>query len=85
MSYRDDLAAAHARIDALETEVEKLRRRNEELEADAAIGREVRKLRDPNVPFDEDKLREKMRREAIEVEEKIRALRAEMTGERDDD
>ena len=45
MSYRDDLDAAHARIEALEAEVARLTaenatlvRRNEELEADAKVG-----------------------------------------------
>jgi hypothetical protein len=53
MSYRDDLAAAHARIAALEVELaqfkeecERLQERISELEPDAVFGREARDRRD---------------------------------------
>jgi len=78
MSYRDDLAAAHARIETLEAELARvtaayaeLQRRTEELEADAKLGREIRLEREGG--FSEERLREKMRREEAEVEAKIRA------------
>ncbi len=89
MSYRDDLAAAHARIEALEAELEQVKaaymlllRRNEELDADAKLGREVRLQREGG--FSEERLREKMRREEAETEAKIRALRAELRRGDDD-
>ena len=60
MTYRDDLATAHARIEALEAELERLKaaytgvvRRNDELEADARVGRAARIKREEPIPFDE--------------------------------
>jgi hypothetical protein len=89
MSFRDDLAAAHARIEALTAELErvnaeceKLRRLNVELEADAKIGRRYRVQREE--PFDEERLREQMKREEAEVEEKIRAMRETLREQNDD-
>ncbi len=89
MSYRDDLAAAHARLETLEAEVERLRTdyhslqdRCAELEADAKLGREVRLEREGG--FNEDRLREKMRREEAEVEAKIREIRAKLKRAGDD-
>ena len=53
MSYRDDLAAAHARIEVLElelaqlkAELQRLHERIGELEPDAVVGRETRQQRD---------------------------------------
>jgi hypothetical protein len=89
MSYRDDLEAALARIDVLEAELARLKvqntllhRANEELAADAAIGRKVRL--EQKEGFNEERLREQMRREEAEVEAKIRGLRDELRRRSDD-
>jgi len=86
MSYRDDLAAALARVEALELEVARLTAENtrlvaelEQREGDAKLGRELRRQRQEANPTEDElfqeRLREKMRREAAEVDEKIRAMR----------
>ena len=69
--YRDDLAAAHARIRALEEDIDRivaaymnLKRRYEELESGKATA-----------TFSEERLREQMRREEAEVKAKVRAMR----------
>ena len=82
MSFRDDLAAAHDRIEALEAEVERLTaecaeltRRNDHLEA-------LRRGLPVSEPgFDHERLREQMRREEVEVKAKIQARMASLEDE----
>jgi hypothetical protein len=86
MSYRDDLAAAHARIEALEVELalvcaerDQLRAQLEELSADAELGRETRASRDAKArKLDERQRKAREKEDARVLKEKMQREQREV-------